>query len=651
MLDKDKVSFHAYLYHKGEDTRAYECFGASFAEENGEKGVVFRVWAPNAAAVSVIGNFNDWDRTRSPMEHCGGGIWETFCPGVQNYDAYKFSIETADGHILDKADPFAFHAETRPHNASKVYDITGFSWRDGNYLRHRKKLPYESPVNIYEVHFGSFKKHPDGNPYSYLDMAEELIPYAKKMGFTHIELMPITEYPFDASWGYQVTGYFAVTSRYGTPRDFMEFVDRCHRAGLGVILDWVPAHFPKDGFGLYEFDGSCLYEYKEPWKREHKEWGTEVFDFGKNEVRSFLISSAMFWIREFHIDGLRVDAVASMLYLDYNRRSGQWQANRFGGKENLEAISFLRQLNHAVLSEYPDVMMIAEESTAWPLVTKAGDLGGLGFNFKWNMGWMNDMLSYMQSDPYFRGSIHEKITFSFVYAFSENFILPLSHDEVVYGKGSLLQKMPGSYEEKFASLRTLYGYMMGHPGKKLMFMGNEFAQFDEWNFASQLDWALLDFASHRQMQAYVADLNEFYLKNPPLWENDMDWQGFRWIDHTDNQNNIICFERMDKKGKILIAVINFAPVKQEQYRIGLPFDGTYTEVFSSDRIEYGGSGWQNERFFSEAVPYHSREYSAAVTLPPLSAVFFKGRRRTGRKRVQVTWEEAINQGNEAKACV
>ena len=632
---KMSLEEHMPLFHSGKDCRSYEIMGAHPERRDGQDGYVFRVFAPNAVSVAVMGEFNGWSRTASVMQRDDRGIWERFVPGVKQYDAYKYAIETPEGYQLDKADPYAFHSETRPGNASKVFDLDGYEWSDDGWLTWRQEhLPYEQPVNIYEVHLGSWKMHEDGSFYSYRQLADELIPYVKKMGYTHIECMPLTEHPFDGSWGYQVTGYFAATSRYGTPHDLMYFVDKAHQAGLGVIMDWVPAHFPKDGHGLVEFDGSYLYEYADPLKMEHREWGTRVFDYGKVSVRDLLFSSAMFWIEQFHMDGLRVDAVASMLYLDYNRQ-GEWRPNVHGGRENLEAVDFLRLLNEMVLGSHPDCMMIAEESTAWPMVTKPGYVGGLGFNFKWNMGWMNDMLCYVSADPFFRKDMHDKITFSFMYAFSENYILPLSHDEVVHGKKSLLDKMPEPYENKFASLRALYGYMTGHPGKKMLFMGGEFGQFSEWSEARGLDWMLLDYDAHRQMQEYVKQLNTFYLEYKQLWENDVDWQGFEWISHDDNVNNIIAFRRIAKDGSDLICIVNFAPVYHESYKIGVPYAGTYEEVFSSDRIEFGGSGVSNGKKRSKAEEMHGMEQVIDLKIPPLSVLYFKGKKRAPR-RVKAT---------------
>ncbi|MBS6546513.1 MAG: 1,4-alpha-glucan branching protein GlgB [Butyricicoccus pullicaecorum] len=647
---KMSLEEHMPLFHSGKDCRAYEMMGAHPEHRDGQDGYVFRVFAPNAVSVAVMGEFNGWSRTASVMQRDDRGMWERFIPGVKQYDAYKYAIETPEGYQLDKADPYAFHSETRPGNASKVFDLDGYEWSDDGWLTWRKEhLPYEQPVNIYEVHLGSWKMHEDGSFYSYRQLADELIPYVKKMGYTHIECMPLTEHPFDGSWGYQVTGYFAATSRYGTPHDLMYFVDKAHQAGLGVIMDWVPAHFPKDGHGLVEFDGSYLYEYADPLKMEHREWGTRVFDYGKVSVRDLLFSSAMFWIEQFHMDGLRVDAVASMLYLDYNRQ-GEWRPNVHGGRENLEAVDFLRLLNEMVLGSHPDCMMIAEESTAWPMVTKPGYVGGLGFNFKWNMGWMNDMLCYVSADPFFRKDMHDKITFSFMYAFSENYILPLSHDEVVHGKKSLLDKMPEPYENKFASLRALYGYMTGHPGKKMLFMGGEFGQFSEWSEARGLDWMLLDYDAHRQMQEYVKQLNAFYLEYKQLWENDVDWQGFEWISHDDNVNNIIAFRRIAKDGSDLICIVNFAPVYHESYKIGVPYAGTYEEVFSSDRIEFGGSGVSNGKKRSKAEEMHGMEQVIDLKIPPLSVLYFKGKKRAPRrvKATQAAEEKPVKKTDKTK---
>ena len=619
------------LFYSGRDCRAFDYMGAHPFVQDGEQGYLFRVYAPEAEKVSVMGEFNDWNRDADYMTRDEQGIWEKFIPNIPEYAAYKYSVWAKSGDVFDKSDPYGFHFETRPGNATKAYDLDGYEWGDASWLDWRKKhLPYSNPVNIYECHLGSWKMHEDGNFYSYRQLADELVPYVKEMGYTHIEFMPLTEYPFDGSWGYQVIGYFAATSRYGTPKDLMYLIDKAHQAGLGIIMDWVPAHFPKDGCGLVEFDGSHLYEYADPLKMEHKEWGTRVFDYGKVSTRNLLFSSAMFWIEKFHMDGLRVDAVASMLYLDYNRQ-GEWRPNVHGGRENLEAVDFLRLLNEYILTDHPDVMMIAEESTAWPMVTKPGYDGGLGFNFKWNMGWMNDMLCYCSADPFFRKDMHDKITFSFMYAFSENYILPLSHDEVVHGKCSLISKMPPPYENQFGGLRALYGYMAAHPGKKMLFMGGEFAQFSEWAYQRGLDWMLLDYPAHRQMQAYVKALNHFYLATPQLWEQDTDWRGFEWISHEDNRNNIIAFRRVAKDGSDIVVVVNFSPEEQQEYRIGVPITGTYEEIFTSDKTEFGGSGMANGKLKTENKSMHGQEQSIVLKIPRFGVLFFKGKARAKRR--------------------
>ena len=619
------------LFYSGRDCRAFDYMGAHPFVQDGEQGYLFRVYAPEAEKVSVMGEFNDWNRNADYMARDEQGIWEKFIPNIPEYAAYKYSVWAKSGDVFDKSDPYGFHFETRPGNATKAYDLDGYEWGDASWLDWRKKhLPYSNPVNIYECHLGSWKMHEDGNFYSYRQLADELVPYVKEMGYTHIEFMPLTEYPFDGSWGYQVIGYFAATSRYGTPKDLMYLIDKAHQAGLGVIMDWVPAHFPKDGCGLVEFDGSHLYEYADPLKMEHKEWGTRVFDYGKVSTRNLLFSSAMFWIEKFHMDGLRVDAVASMLYLDYNRQ-GEWRPNVHGGRENLEAVDFLRLLNEYILTDHPDVMMIAEESTAWPMVTKPGYDGGLGFNFKWNMGWMNDMLCYCSADPFFRKDMHDKITFSFMYAFSENYILPLSHDEVVHGKCSLISKMPPPYENQFGGLRALYGSMAAHPGKKMLFMGGEFAQFSEWAYQRGLDWMLLDYPAHRQMQAYVKALNHFYLATPQLWEQDTDWRGFEWISHEDNRNNIIAFRRVAKDGSDIVVVVNFSPEEQQEYRVGVPITGTYEEIFTSDKTEFGGSGMANGKLKTENKPMHGQEQSIVLKIPRFGVLFFKGKARAKRR--------------------
>ncbi len=623
-----------YLFHQGKNYRTGCFFGAHSFQKDGVTYYRFRVWAPKAKSISVVGDFNDWDRKANPCTKVSETVWEAEIAGLKQFDSYKYSIETQEGDILDKADPYGTHYERRPGTASKIFE-SSYEWHDADWIESKKKhSPYKSPMNIYEVNISSWKHKPEEKFPSYIGFAESIIPYLKKMSYTHIEFMPLTEYPFDGSWGYQVTGYFAPTSRHGTPDDFRRMIDMFHEAGIAVILDWVPAHFPKDAAGLCEFDGSYCYEYTDPLKMEHKAWGTRVFDYGKGEVCSFLISSACSWIEDYHVDGLRVDAVASMLYLDYDRQGGEWRPNVYGGHENLEAVDFLRHLNEAAFSRNPDVLMIAEESTAWPMVTKPTDMGGLGFNFKWNMGWMNDMLGYISLDPIYRAFNHDKLTFSFFYCFSENFILPISHDEIVYGKCSMLQKMSGrNDEERFASYRAFLGYMFAHPGKKLLFMGQEFAQRNEWNYQTQLDWDLLEQKPHQQMELYSEDLNRFYLEHPPLWEDDDSWEGFSWISHDDYQQSVIAFRRIDDKGDEVIAVCNFCPVLREDYKIGVPFEGKYEVLLSSDDPKYGGQGVTESGFNSLPIAMHGFEQCISMTLAPLSVMYMRHipEKKTARK--------------------
>ncbi len=627
-------------FSEGRSTHAWRCFGAHPAKsEDGTEGYLFRLWAPNAPKVSVIGEFNGWDLEANPMVKQEGGIWEAFLPGLQRYDSYQYAVFKADGTYVGKVDPYAFHSATRPIVASKIYDLdTGYQWGDQSWLDYRaKSSPYRSPMNIYECHLGSWRRTGEGEFLSYRDTAGYLVPYVKEMGFTHVELMPLTEHPLDASWGYQCTGYFAATSRYGIPDDLKYLIDQLHQAGIGVIMDWVPAHFPRDGFGLYYFDGTPTYEYADPRKGEHPDWGTNVFDLGRNEVRSFLFSSAMFWLEEYHLDGLRVDAVSSMLYLDYGRQGGAWMPNVNGGHENLEAVEFFQKLNTAVFAAHPDVLMIAEESTAWPNVTKpvakGGLEGGLGFNFKWNMGWMNDICHYIKLDPYFRQFNHKDITFSLMYAFSENYILSLSHDEVVHMKGSFFGKMPGDNPLKFAGVRVFYAYMMTHPGKKLTFMGAELAQWNEWHFEYSLDWHLLQYEPHRRTQDFFKAMNAFYLENPPLWEQDDSWQGFQWLCADDNTANTVSFLRWDRDGRPLIIVCNFSPEHRDGYRVGAPFAGVWSPVFNTDEERFGGEGRGDAApLKTEALPCHEQQQSLVIDLPPMSAMIYRCvRKKPGRK--------------------
>lgn len=615
----------AYLFHQGTALRAYEMMGAHFGQQKGKDGYFFRLWAPHAQRVFVIGEFNHWQDEGAEMIRLNDqGLWECFLTGLDTFSAYKYLIEDQQGKQWVKTDPYAFHYETRPGTAAKLYDLDSYQWQDTLWQKKRKKWsPYGSPMNIYEVHLGSWRRYGDGNYFDYTQLAAELIPYVKDLGYTHLELMPVAEHPFDGSWGYQITGYYAPTSRYGTPEGFMGFVDACHQAGLGVILDWVPGHFPKDSNGLYQFDGGPCYEYGDSFKSEHKEWGTMIFNWGRNEVRSFLISNALFWFDRYHIDGLRVDAVASMLYLDYGRKTGEWQPNIHGGRENLDAVTFFQELNQAVFAEYPYALMIAEESTSWPMVTKPVDVGGLGFNFKWNMGWMNDTLHYMKQDPFFRKGHHHELTFALTYAFSENFILPLSHDEVVHMKGSLVNKMPGTYEEKFAHLRTYLAYMYAHPGKKLLFMGGELAQFDEWHEERELNWGLLAFEAHQKFHLFIKDLNACYLKQAAFWAQDDRWEGFSWIAVDEKEENLLIFRRLDKKGKEVIVACNFSPVTRKDYLVGVRKEGRYRLILDSSDPRYGGNSKQKRSTVSKALAQHGCTHAIKIDLPGLSTVYWR----------------------------
>ena len=606
--------FQMYLFNKGENFQAYKMLGVHKMELEGKEGYRFSVWAPNAKSVSITGSFNNWSGDGYVCEKIGtSGVWCGFFSGIKEGDLYKYRIEGCDSIFYDKADPYAVSSELRPGTASRVLELSDFKWTDKAWISKRSKTDWvKKPVNIYEVHPGSWKTHDDGSFLTYRELADDLIPYAQDMGYTHIELMPVTEYPFDGSWGYQVTGYFCPTSRYGTPDDLKYFVNKCHKAGLGVIMDWVPAHFPRDAHGLRMFDGGPVYEYADTRMGEHKDWGTMVFDYSRFEVISFLLSSAYFWADEYHFDGLRVDAVSSMLYRNYSRNDGEWIANIHGGTENLEAISFFQKLNSVMLSEVPGFMMIAEESTAWPNVTKPAEYGGLGFSFKWNMGWMNDNLRYMSMDPYFRKDNHSLLTFLMMYAYSENFILPLSHDEVVHGKASLVNKMFGDYDDKFASYRTMMGYYMSMPGKKLLFMGGEIAQFIEWRYYEGLEWKLLDFEKHRKFKEFIKDINNFYKENKSFWELEQSWEGFLWINPNDNENSVVSFIRKGNRDTTLV-VANFTPVDREDYKIGVPSSGEYEVVLTSDNEKYGGRGTR-KTFLYKAVKENYSEFSHTIKI-------------------------------------
>ncbi len=628
------TDFDLHLFGTGQHRAAHRHMGAQLERQGRRNGVSFAVWSPNAGAVSVVGDFNSWSPGATPLQPAGdSGVWQAFVPGVKPGVLYKFAIQPRGSEVwLEKSDPYGAAAERRPNNASIVADLNGYAWDDGDWIERRVETDWSSqPVAIYEVHLSSWKRDPtDPERFlTYRELAEELPAYAKDLGYTHLELLPVAEHPLDMSWGYQTVGYFAPSARYGSPKDFMYFVDRCHHAGLGVLLDWVPAHFPKDAHGLGRFDGSALYEHADPRQGEHPDWGTYIFNYGRSEVQTFLLSNALSWFDRYHIDGLRVDAVASMLYLDYSREPGEWIPNRYGGRENLDAIDLLRHINAVVHEEYPGALMIAEESTAWPKVTGSVESGGLGFDLKWNMGWMHDTLAYMASDPIYRRFHQNELTFSMMYAFTERFVLPLSHDEVVHGKASLLGKMPGDLWQKFANLRLLYGYMWCHPGKKLLFMGSEIGQWSEWNYATSLDWHLLDLPGdegkmHRGLQSFMRELNSLYTEKNALHAVDFDWQGFEWIDFSDADASVLAFLRRGQESDDLaIVACNFTPVVRENYRIGLPRKGSYREALNSDAVAYGGSGVCNTQpREAEEVPWHGQPCSASLTLPPLGISIF-----------------------------
>jgi 1,4-alpha-glucan branching enzyme len=638
--------YDRYLFHQGRHYESYNFLGAHLTQEKGKKGVRFTVWAPNAEEISVIGDFNDWNKSKNPMQKIkDSGIWTTFVEGAENEMYYKYWIRGYRGVIRVKTDPYARRQEKAPKTASQIYEAKDYSWNDKKWLKKRKKSNHlREPISIYEMHLGSWKQD-DGELMNYRDIADELVPYINKMGFTHVELMPLTEYPFPGSWGYQTTGYFALTSRYGTPEDFMYFVDQLHQNDIGVIMDWVPSHFCKDDHGLRLFDGSQLYESSDPRRAENIQWDTLNFDFAQNEVWSFLISSANYWIEKFHIDGLRVDAVSNMLYLNYEKEDGQWAANEYGGFENLEAIEFIKELNTEMFERYPGILMVAEESSAWPLVTAPAHEGGLGFNFKWNMGWMNDTLDYMEKDPVYRKWEHNKLTFSSMYSQSENYVLPLSHDEVVHGKKSLVDKMPGDYWRKFANLRLLFSYMYAHPGKKLLFMGGEFGQFIEWNYKQSLDWLLLDYDQHQLTQDFMQELNQVYLKEKALWELDHEDQGFRWIEADDNEQSVISFIRSSENGsQKLIILLNFTPNPRDNYRIGVPGPGNYELILNSDQKVFGGSNYETAaRVKAEAKPFHGFDYSISINLPPLAGIYLKYKpAKTDKNKKKKTETEVEN---------
>lgn len=619
--------FQTYLFNCGDNFKSYEMLGSHKVKIDGKEGWRFAVWAPNAVSVRVVGEFNDWNGCDKMLERIEtSGVWYGFFTDIEEGMLYKYAIEASDGESYYKADPYAVKSELRPGTASVTKDISNYKWGDKAWISAReKKGTLAEPMNIYEIHVGSWRTHDDGSFYTYRELADELVPYVKKMGYTHIELMPITEYPFDGSWGYQVTGFFSATTRYGESEDLKYLIDKCHKNHIGIIMDWVPAHFPRDAHGLRMFDGTPAYEYADPRLGEHKDWGTMVFDYSKSEVISFLISSAHFWAEQYHIDGIRVDAVSSMLYRDYSRNDGEWIPNEYGGNGNLEAVDFLKKLNKIMGTEFPNFMMVAEESTAWPLVTAPPENDGLGFNYKWNMGWMNDTLHYMGMDPYFRKDNHSLLTFMMMYAYSENYILPLSHDEVVHGKASLLNKMFGGYDEKFAAYRTLLGYYMTMPGKKMLFMGGEFGQMLEWRYDDQLEWNVLEIDKHKRLHQYVKDLNHFYMENKALWELDTSWDGFRWVNEADNENSVISYIRRGRHAADnVIVVANFTPVERPIYKIGVPLAGEYEVVFHSSAVKYGGNKRITKKVYkTKNMQFSDMMYTIEVAVEGNSVMFLK----------------------------
>lgn len=639
--------FDIYLFGEGNHHRIYEKLGAHVIEQNGVKGVYFAVWAPNARNVSVLGDFNGWDGREHQMRKRQNMIWELFIPDLDYGTHYKYEIKNWEGHIYEKSDPFGFYQEVRPKTASIVADLDSYQWHDEEWLEKRRNTdPLTQPISVYEMHLGSWlhasieeplqqygtkaeivpvsELKPTARFLNYYELAHKLIPYIKELGYTHIELLPVAEHPFDGSWGYQVTGYYAATSRYGSPEDLMYFIDQCHQNGIGVIVDWVPGHFPKDGHGLAFFDGTHLYEHEDPRKGEHKGWGTLVFNYGRNEVRNFLVANALFWFDKYHIDGIRVDAVASMLYLDYDREDGEWVTNEYGGRENIEAVEFLRQVNSTIFNYFPGIVSIAEESTTWPMVSRPPYMGGLGFNMKWNMGWMHDVLDYFSMDPWFRQFHQNSITFSMWYHHSENYMLALSHDEIVHGKSNMIGKMPGDEWQKFANMRSLFSYMFAHPGKKTMFMSMEFGQWSEWNVWTDLEWHLLQYEKHQQLKKFFSDLNSLYKQEPALYQLDFEEEGFQWIDCSDNRHSVVSFIRRAENGEFIVVVCNFTPQPHSHYRIGVPEEGFYKEIFNSDSRDYGGSNMGNlGGKFTEKWFFHNYQDSLDLCLPPLAVLMLK----------------------------